>query len=115
MPQSSADAALMTLSAQHPLTVSSARNAKATAMTESSRTTAKHDLLKWIEQYTQQAREHVQCLREDPGADRQRREVAEAMLEIVDPAFHLASIDTGIEGGEVTIETEAGFMWPPHD
>jgi hypothetical protein len=54
------------------------------------------DQLQWIEEYTQQARDHVQGLRDDPN-------------------FPPAPADAGIEGGEITIESEADYMWPPHE
>lgn len=81
--------------------------------TDHTKATLGLDEPQWIDQYTQQARDHVQGLRDDPDTDPRRLDGTEAMLEIVDPDSALASTDTGIEGGEETTETE--FKWPPHE
>lgn len=83
--------------------------------TDRTKATLGFDEPQWIDQYTRQARDHVQGLRDDPDTDPKRLDGAEAMLEIIDTDFSPASADAGIEGGEITIESEAEYMWPPHE
>ncbi|MCV2358634.1 hypothetical protein LNV08_06550 [Paucibacter sp. TC2R-5] len=82
-------------------------------MTETSRTKVKRDHMKWIEQYTQQARDRVQGLRDDPKTDPKHQEGVEALLKIIDPDFFAVPAESPLEREDPGYVIEGDYQYPP--